>query len=217
MEQFKAFIQLSVAVNQQGIGGKMTVASQAASTGSGNKTISGEDAKNRHQPKSIVMKKKDPQKSMKDFFRVTRPAGKKVERNFQGYPMDQCAYEPSIKKTVYRPPGWGGAEALDCPKEKCCDKCMLRPCFFLVKRVEIFKFAEAQKLFAKCEEDRENDAVYVDTMFYTNKIVMEEVGQRYFNKHGAPSCVQDAVFEKYPYENKPWLENEQPEECDGVL
>ena len=100
------------------------------------KKIVSSDSKAKAKPLSA--KKKDPQSTLHQFF--SKATSRRPQMNFQGYPIKQCVYEPSIKKWVFHPPGWG--EDLPAPYTSAewffCDDCKLKPCLAIEKSHEIF-------------------------------------------------------------------------------
>jgi hypothetical protein len=152
--------------------------------------------------KAIPKKKTNPQRKMKQFFSVTKPIPKQVEKNFQGFPLAECVYEEEIDETVYSPPDWGFTEEDGSRSDwDFCQKCLLRPCLVKEKFMEIFEFAENLELFAPGGND--NEAIVCKTFDHVEALLVGVFGVRYVRRRGLPLCVQHAVVGKYPHKEPP--------------
>ena len=149
--------------------------------------------------KSVVAKKKkNPQKKIHQFFLPAGP-NKLPSRNFQGFPIKLCIFEPTVNKWVYHPQGWG--EYLPFPFTKAswlfCEHCLLKPCFAIRKQAELF-----------CVEEGKEDMLDTNlTSFGTmNREFRERAmslmgnvfGRGYAQRTGLPQCVLDDINNGFP-------------------
>lgn len=144
--------------------------------------------------KTYKMKKKNPQKKMKQFFKVTKPKTKKKnsERNVQGFRISDCYFDDFLGVHVFSPTTYGGD-----PEADVCGSCLLRPCIASAgspKRVEILSY---------CEEVRQNDAAktnFLDKEFLHAKVMLhvehlftEMYGARYVRNNCTPVCLLNLI------------------------
>ena len=150
--------------------------------------------------KSIVAKKKkNPQKKIREFFSPAGP-NKLPSRNFQGFPIKQCIFEPTVNKWVYQPTGWGNYLSFPFTKASWlfCEHCLLKPCFAMRKHCDIF-----------CVEEEKEDTLDnnpFNSFSTMNRELREKAmalmagvfGRGYAQRTGLPKCVLDDIDDKVP-------------------
>jgi hypothetical protein len=148
--------------------------------------------------KDIVRKKKNPQQKMERYFVVKKPKSKRLQRNFQGFPVTECVYEEEVNKMVYKPPGYPswddtiegpGIRMKKVTEHKLCPECFLRPCLVKGKWNDIMGFCEDIMVF----ENDDNDWMYYKMMNHTEAIIVEIFGARYARNNPSPACVNGLV------------------------
>lgn len=155
-------------------------------------------AQNRKQI-AVRKKKKNPQTKIKHFFASTKSLPRRPSMNFQGFPIQQCVYEPTLCKWLFHPRGWG--TKLPFPFTKAswllCKDCLLKPCFAAEKHVEIFGFLD--------ESNDSADSVVVSFSSANQQLrirAMESMcqvfGRRYAHQTGLPKCVLDDIDGRFP-------------------
>ena len=147
---------------------------------------------NLESTKSIVAKKKkNPQKKIREFFSPAGP-NKLPSRNFQGFPIKQCIFEPTVNKWVYQPTGWGNYLPFPFTKASWlfCEHCLLKPCFAMRKHCDIF-----------CVEEEKEDMIDNNVIFIRGLIPgPHRTGITAGTLH--PNCwniLPLIVYYKYPY------------------
>ena len=149
--------------------------------------------------KSIVAKKKkNPQKKIHQFFSPAGPS-KLPSRNFQGFLIKHCIFEPTVNKWVYYPKGWG--DYLPFPFTKAswlfCEHCMLKPCFAIRKQTELFRVEAGNEgildtnLISFCTMNREFRERAMSLMG-------DVFGRGYARRTGLPQCVLDDIDNRFP-------------------
>ena len=159
--------------------------------------------------KTYKMKKKNPQKKMKEFFKVTKPKAKKknMEKNVQGFLISDCYFDDFMGIHVFRPPSYNGD-----PEADICGSCLLRPCIAAAgspKRVGILSY---------CEEIRNNDAgktnfldkdfLHMKAINHVESLFVEMCGARYVRNHSLPVCLLN-LMEAY------WKQFEEVDDTDS--
>ena len=99
-----------------------------------NKLDAMETARNRKTWRPKPKRKKNTQRKMKSYF--------SKKKNEDGYPLDDCEWEPNEKKHVYRPPDYKVIDDFSIGKYEHCVSCHLKPCLTRAY------FSEASKLCA---------------------------------------------------------------------
>lgn len=170
------------------------LAAEAAAAASSVKENMDSLLENGKKIKTYKMQKKNPQKKMKHFFKVTKPKTKKknLEKNVQGFLISDCRYDDFLGIHVFCPSTYDGD-----PDADICGSCLLRPCIASVgspKRVEILSY---------CEEVRQNDAektnfldkefLHMKVMSHVESLFAEMYGARYVRNHCTPVCLVNLI------------------------
>ena len=146
----------------------------------------------------IVRKKKNPQQKMERYFEVKKPKSKRLERNFQGFPVTECVYEEEVNKLVYKPPGYPSwDDTIDGPgirmkkvtEHKLCPECFLRPCLVKGKWDDIMGFCEDIMVF----ENDDSEGMYSKLTNHAESIMVEIFGAKYAAHTVAPGCVYELI------------------------
>ena len=142
------------------------------------------NASKKSRPKKIrKAKKADPQTKMKHFFQT------KV--NEDGYPMKMCEYEPTERKHVYRPPGYGGQNRHNrwYHDGSHCTLCHLKPC------IAYEYYQETSEFFFDLNISKEQSAsvCVADTTEMLQKLYCKIMKRRYLKREIPPSCIRDRV------------------------
>ena len=120
------------------------MAKMAANSSSKGKAGSGKESKE-WERKLIVIKKRNPQKLMENFFPVTKPKRAIPEKNFQGFPLSECRYVEDLHEYVYCPPKYGRKTVMMPQGEwTVCPHCLLNPCMKVEKWDDIMGFCGDQ-------------------------------------------------------------------------
>lgn len=132
--------------------------------------------------KKVTRKKKKgkQQKKIRTFF--------KQKENEDGYPLKHCTYEPSEKRQVYRPPGYG--DNMDQKLPHCCD-CHLKPC------VATVFYDESEAFLTDLHHDKGQTipAAQIATTVFLHKKYCKVIKRRYLKKLQPPKCVTEVVEE----------------------
>lgn len=169
--------------------------------------------------RDIVQKKKNPQQKLERYFALTKSKGQKVEKNFQGFPLNECRYEEEIDKCVYCPPGYPGEKQAETflrgeklTDQKLCHDCLLRPCIAKGRRNDIIGFCEEIMVF---ESDDTSDSMWAKMIEHAETIVAGVFGSRHVRNHAPPSCVHEMVRSYVAF--KSGMEEEEEENPDHEL
>ena len=147
----------------------------------------------------IAKKKKNPQKKILEFFSPAGP-NKLPSRNFQGFPIKQCIFEPTVNKWVYQPRGWGNYLPFPFTKASWlfCEHCMLKPCFAMRKHCDLFCVEEEKE-----DMNHNNPCTSFSTMNRELRekalaLMAEVFGRGYAQRTGLPKCVLDDIDDRFP-------------------
>lgn len=127
-------------------------------------------------------KKPDSQKKVKHFFQT------KV--NEDGYPMHLCEYEPTERRHIYRPPGYGdNKENRWFHDGSHCTNCHLKPCITFEYYSETNDFFFDQNISKKKSVSSCVDGVTK----LLQKFYCKVLKRRYLKKEIPPACIRDRV------------------------
>jgi hypothetical protein len=143
------------------------------------------------------VKKPDSQTKVKHFFQT------KV--NEDGYPMKMCEYEPTERRHVYRPPGYGDNKEWFHDGSHC-TSCHLKPCvtFEFYSEMDAFFFEQnknQKRTVANC-------ATGATKML--QKLYCKIMKRRYLTKEIPPACIRHRIEDLCNYvddENDPDTES----------
>jgi hypothetical protein len=159
-----------------------------------------EEAEERDNPppkkKSIVRKRKKPQRKIKQFYKLEKKPKKKVVKNFQGFPVDKCEYSDEIDDLVYVPKDYE-AHRPDAPVDRMwlCEHCLLMPCLVYTHSDKIFSLAGEDAVRAGTSTLK---AINFEAARVTRAAMLKLFGKRYAKK--IPQCAVEAINEQYPYD-----------------
>lgn len=152
-------------------------------------------------------KKKKPKAiKMTNFFQT--------RKNFQGFDMHLCRYEPSIKDHVYVPKCHEEvAKARPWVERKFCCSCKLQPCIMETHLEEItHKWLDEWNVHKKAiEEGRRVKAMTPVNRLekFILSLLTKCFGRNYMKENGTPDCVVKQVCDYYE-----WKKNEDAEESE---
>ena len=130
--------------------------------------------------KRIATEEEQPTRESEKRQRITY-----YQTNFQGFPIEECAYCEELDDWVFCPPYYDSD-----PECALCKDCFLRPC------VKLGKMDEFMVLSAERSHDYNGDS---DTIKYkilegVEDIAKEVFGDEHVLDYGIPSCLIDLFF-----------------------
>ena len=137
--------------------------------------------------KDIVMKKKNPQQKLEKYFAVSKVKKGRSEKNFQGFPLDQCRWEEAVNDFVYHPRSY--CKETSQHEAELCRECLLRPCLVKGRWDDIMCFCEDTMVF----ENDDSDAMYFKMIHHAESILVEVFGARYVRNFPTPPCIFELV------------------------
>ena len=166
--------------------------------------------------KDIVKKKKNPQQKLEKYFPVTKARAARGERNFQGFPIEQCRFEEKVGKLVYCPPCYNNLEEEKESSEEreLCSDCLLRPCIVEGKGNELFTFCEDIMIFGQDD----SEVMYTKMLKHADDLMGSVFGERYTRNHPAtPECILEVVMKYHTLKTGMEVEENQGELPDDEL
>ncbi len=147
-----------------------------------------------HMKKPTWRKHKKPQRKIKQCYKPEKKK-KKVEKNFQGFPVDKCEYSEEIDDLVYVPKDYE-AHRPDAPEDRMwlCEHCLLMPCLVYTHSDKIFSLAGEDAVRAGTSTLK---AINFEAARVTRTAMLKLFGKRYAKK--IPLCAVEAINEQYPY------------------
>ena len=142
-------------------------------------------------------KRKDPQTKINDHFRSSK--SRKPQRNHQGFPIDQCVFEPTLKRWTFQPKGHGAVEGPHSVPWLLCEHCLLRPC---IVREGV---GEALDMLARENPLTPSCVLNWRAVDKAHDVLIDVFGRRYANKLGTPTCVMEDINCRFPPTRFPTL------------
>jgi hypothetical protein len=141
-------------------------------------------------------RKKNPQKKIKQFFKVTKRKVGHTEKNFQGFPMEECVFADDLGRFIWHPPVYGNTAPLKQDPLRysmfarvTCKWCYLPPCICEEKNDEIWKFLDAIR---ETGLDDKADLVSIAESEAAS-LMVEVFGARYVRNNGIPPCIKEFI------------------------